>query len=167
MPTNINYWNEYFAGNEIGGIANEEITTNITAELQKRYIVTNPSGVVITLPEGEETKTIAISAQSLNSNAVITIRPASGETIGEDNSLIIDASYASVELVFLDGDWHIITPFMPQAISNSITILPGIVTDYNSSTKLATARPVDIATNQWAGDNITNLWFDWSNPDEN
>lgn len=161
------YWNEYASGQGAGGIENIIITENTTAEVQKRYVVNNISGVTITLPKGEETKTIAVAAQTLSDGASIMIRPATGDTIGGSDSLELDTAYSSVELVYLGSNWHIITPFMPQVISASTTVQPGIITAYDSNTRLASVRPVNVITNNWSGDAIQGVYADWSNPDEN
>lgn len=166
LPTDDTYWNEYASGGGSGGIENVSISSNTTAELQKRYIVTNASGLTITLPKGEANKTIAVSAQTLNDNASIVINPASGDTIGNTTTLEIDTSYSSVELVYIGTDWHIVTPFMPQVLSSTVTIQPGIITAYNSTTRLASVRPVDITTNTWNGSAIQGVYAYWSNPDE-
>lgn len=167
LPTDNTKWNEYSSGSGgTGGIENISINSNITAELQKRYVVTNAEGVVITLPKGVETKTVAVAAQTLNAGASIIINPSTGDTIGNTTTLELDASYSSVELVYIGTDWHIITPFMPQVISASTTIQPGIIMSYDPSTRLASARPVNVSTNTWAGSTIQGLYAYWGNPDE-
>lgn len=167
LPTDDTKWNEYASGSGgAGGIENVSINTNITAEIQKRYVVTTAAGIVITLPKGEETKTIAVAAQTLNTGSSIVINPASGDTIGGAASLELDTSYSSVELVYIGTDWHIITPFMPQVISATTTIQPGIITAYDSTTRLASARPVNVITNTWNGSAIQGLYAYWTNPDE-
>ena len=167
LPTDDTKWNEYASGSGgAGGIENVSVSANTTAELQKRYVVTNAAGVTITLPKGEATKTLAVAAQTLNTGASIVINPASGDTIGGTTTLELDTSYSSVELVYIGTDWHIITPFMPQVISASTTIQPGIIMSYDSSTRLASARPVNVNTNTWAGSAIQGLYAYWGNPGE-
>ena len=167
LPTDDTHWNEYASGSGgAGGIENVSISSNTTAEIQKRYVVTNAAGVTITLPKGVATKTIAVAAQTLNTGASIIINPASGDTIAETTSLELDTSYSSVELVYIGTNWHIITPFMPQVISAATTIQPGIITAYDSASRLASARPVNVITNTWSGSVIQGLYAYWSNPDE-
>jgi len=120
LPTDKTYWTVYASG---GSMETTVVTANTNMEIEKRYVCGNSSGVVLTLPVGEQNKSVAIVAQTLTSGSVIRINPQSGDTVASDTYLEIESSYGSVELIYVGTDWKVITPFIPQVLQTAATEL--------------------------------------------
>lgn len=107
------YWKEFKSGGD-GTNPIQEITSNATLQGGNDYICTNRQSSRLSLPQGSENAIITIFAQQLNSNASITILPYEGETIMGQDLLTIETSYSSVKLLWMETEWKVLSPFVPQ-----------------------------------------------------
>lgn len=117
---NETYWTVYASG---GSRETRVVAADTAMEIEKRYVCNNNLGLVLTLPVGEQNKSVAIAAQTLTSGSVIRINPQTGDTIASDTHLEIESSYGSVELIYVGTDWKVITPFIPQVLQTATTEL--------------------------------------------
>lgn len=85
------------------------VTSSYTATANDEYIgVNSTSAVTITLPTGITGKLYTIKDEHGDGSGKITITPASGEKIDNNNNFVLTFKNQSVTLVFRAGQWRVI-----------------------------------------------------------
>jgi len=139
----------------------EILTKNITLENGKNYICDEPSGLILTLPQGEHGKAIKVSVKELEPSSLVIISSSINEFINEDETeLQLEDSYSSVELVYNENNtsWDVVTPFIPNAIKSSNNkIISEEFTNSNYEVNYLSGNIHNFITNMNGTINVTNI----------
>lgn len=84
------------------------ITESSTLEVNNEYSVLSTATTVLTLPssasDGDYVKVVSLTSST------VTVVPATGETVeGEADGLLMDLQFQKIELVYLGGNWAIVS----------------------------------------------------------